>query len=52
MRVLLTGATGYIGRRLSQRLADEDLDLRLFVRDPRKRNPSEGQLKVLMLLIT
>lgn len=36
MRVLLTGATGYIGRRLSQRLVEEDLDLRLFVRDPRK----------------
>jgi uncharacterized protein YbjT (DUF2867 family) len=36
MRVLLTGATGYIGRRLSQRLVEEDLKLRLFVRDPRK----------------
>ncbi len=36
MKVLLTGATGYIGRRLSQRLVEEDLDLRLFVRDPRK----------------
>lgn len=32
----MTGATGYIGRRLSQRLVEEDLDLRLFVRDPRK----------------
>lgn len=36
MKVLLTGATGYIGRRLSQRLVEEDLELRLFVRDPRK----------------
>ncbi len=32
----MTGATGYIGRRLSQRLVQEDLELRLFVRDPRK----------------
>jgi uncharacterized protein YbjT (DUF2867 family) len=36
MRVLLTGATGYIGRRLSKRLVEEDIRLRLFVRDPRK----------------
>ncbi|UCD91893.1 MAG: DUF2867 domain-containing protein [Methanobacteriota archaeon] len=36
MRILLTGATGYIGRRLGQRLVEEELQLRLFVRDPRK----------------
>jgi uncharacterized protein YbjT (DUF2867 family) len=37
MRVLLTGATGYIGRRLKERLLeDETLQLRLFVRNERK----------------
>ncbi len=37
MRVLLTGATGYIGRRLTERLTNEpDVDLRLFVRNGRK----------------
>ncbi|UTJ07545.1 SDR family oxidoreductase [Arcobacter roscoffensis] len=34
MKVLLTGSTGYIGRRLKQiLLADENIDLRLFVRN-------------------
>ena len=37
MKVLLTGATGYIGRRLKERLLeDESLQLRLFVRNERK----------------
>ena len=37
MKVLLTGATGYIGRGLKKRfLADETLQLRLFVRNERK----------------
>ncbi len=37
MRVLLTGVTGYVGRRLMLRLADEPgLDLRVFVRNPAK----------------
>jgi uncharacterized protein YbjT (DUF2867 family) len=37
MRVLLTGATGYVGRRLMLRLAEEPgLDLRVFVRTPAK----------------
>ena len=37
MRILLTGATGYIGRRLKERLLGEpDVDLRLFVRNARK----------------
>ena len=37
MKVLLTGATGYIGRRLTQRLLeDKGAELRLFVRDTRK----------------
>ncbi|MDH4218436.1 MAG: NAD(P)H-binding protein [Candidatus Aminicenantes bacterium] len=37
MKVLLTGATGYIGRRLKERLLeDKSLQLRLFVRNERK----------------
>ncbi|MGB7296237.1 MAG: SDR family oxidoreductase [Candidatus Aminicenantales bacterium] len=37
MNVLLTGATGYIGRRLQEKLlADESVRLRLFVRNARK----------------
>ncbi len=37
MKVLLTGSTGYIGRRLKKRLLqDHDVDLRLLVRDKRK----------------
>ncbi|NIM60016.1 MAG: NAD(P)H-binding protein [Candidatus Aminicenantes bacterium] len=37
MKVLLTGATGYIGRRLKERLLeDKNLQLRLFVRNERK----------------
>jgi uncharacterized protein YbjT (DUF2867 family) len=37
MRVLLTGVTGYVGRRLMLRLAGEaGLDLRVFVRTPAK----------------
>ncbi|XPV54023.1 MAG: NAD(P)H-binding protein [Halarcobacter ebronensis] len=34
MKVLLTGSTGYIGRRLKQRLIqNQDIDLRLYVRN-------------------
>jgi uncharacterized protein YbjT (DUF2867 family) len=37
MNILLTGATGYIGRRLLEKLfADESVRLRLFVRNSRK----------------
>ncbi len=37
MRILLTGATGYIGRRLKERLLGEAaVDIRLFVRNARK----------------
>ncbi|MGD2294727.1 MAG: NAD(P)H-binding protein [Candidatus Aminicenantes bacterium] len=37
MKILLTGATGYIGRRLKERLLkDKNLQIRLFVRDERK----------------
>lgn len=36
-RILITGATGYIGRRLTQRfLKDTSYDIRLFVRNKRK----------------
>ena len=34
MKVLLTGSTGYIGRRLKQRLIqNQDINLRLYVRN-------------------
>lgn len=37
MNILLTGATGYIGRRLKERLLeDENVRLRLFVRNAKK----------------
>lgn len=36
MKILLTGATGYIGQRLSQRLLEGESNLRLFVRDAKK----------------
>lgn len=40
-RVLITGATGYIGRRLTRRLLDRnDLRLRLLVRNRQKVQPS------------
>ncbi len=40
MKILLTGSTGYIGRRLAYRLLkDNDCDLRLFVRNPRTVDP-------------
>ena len=35
MKVLLTGANGYIGRRLKQTLLNEDVFLRLLVRNPK-----------------
>lgn len=35
MKVLLTGANGYIGRRLKHTLLNEDLSLRLLVRNPK-----------------
>ena len=35
MKVLLTGANGYIGRRLKQTLLDENISLRLLVRNPK-----------------
>ncbi len=36
MRILITGATGYIGGRLVSRLADLGHDLTVLVRDPRR----------------
>jgi uncharacterized protein YbjT (DUF2867 family) len=41
MRVMLTGATGYIGRRLKAKLLEaEDVELRLFVRNAAKLRPA------------
>lgn len=39
MKVLLTGANGYIGRRLKQTLLNEDISLRLLVRNPKSLDP-------------
>jgi uncharacterized protein YbjT (DUF2867 family) len=41
MKVLLTGANGYIGRRLKQTLLNEDISLRLLVRNPKSLDPVE-----------
>jgi len=39
MKILLTGANGYIGRRLKHRLLKEgNVDLRLFVRNKKSLN--------------
>lgn len=35
MKILLTGANGYIGRRLKQKLLEQDISLRLLVRNPK-----------------
>ncbi len=35
MKVLLTGANGYIGRRLKQKLLNENVSLRILVRNPK-----------------
>jgi uncharacterized protein YbjT (DUF2867 family) len=43
MNILLTGATGYIGRRLQEKLLlDESVRLRLFVRNVRKVHHKSG----------
>ncbi len=47
MKVLLTGATGYIGRRLKLRLLeDESVDLRLFVRNKKKIQTSGEKVEI------
>lgn len=48
MKVLLTGATGYIGRGLKERLLeDENIQLRLFVRNEKKvRDINRGRLEI------
>jgi uncharacterized protein YbjT (DUF2867 family) len=48
MKVLLTGATGYIGRRLKERLLeDENVKLRLFVRNKSKvRNEFRDRVEI------
>ena len=39
MKVLLTGSTGYIGRRLKQRLSEnENIDLRIYVRNKKSHS--------------
>ena len=49
MNILLTGATGYIGRRLLLRLRQEpDVSLRVLVRNARKLNPADtGEVRVI-----
>ncbi len=37
MRILVTGATGFVGGRLAQRLLDDDIDVRALVRRPTDR---------------
>src|SRR5437660_334535 len=34
MKILITGATGFVGRPLARRLARENVEMRLLVRDP------------------
>lgn len=52
MKVLLTGATGYIGRGLKERLLeDENIQLRLFVRNKRKiRDKYRDRLEIFSML--
>jgi len=35
MKILLTGANGYIGRRLKEKLLHEDISLRVLARNPK-----------------
>lgn len=41
MKILVTGATGYIGGRLIPKLLDEGYEVRAFVRDPRRLRGKE-----------
>lgn len=42
MKILLTGANGYIGRRVKEKLLQEDVSLRLLVRNPKSLTPNIG----------
>ncbi|TVP75775.1 MAG: SDR family oxidoreductase [Gemmatimonadales bacterium] len=46
MRILVTGATGYIGGRLVPRLLDRGHDVRVLVRDPRRLRGRSWQDRV------
>jgi len=48
VKVLLTGANGYIGRRLKHSLSQEDIALRLLVRNPKSVDPDvHGYVEVI-----
>lgn len=47
MKVLLTGANGYIGRRLKQELLSEDVSLRLLVRNPKSLVVDNNDVQVM-----
>lgn len=36
MKILITGATGFMGSKLTRRLLDMGYDLRVLIRDPKK----------------
>jgi len=42
MRIFITGGTGFIGRRLTERLASEGNELVLLLRNPSKASPGAG----------
>ncbi|MFT7011611.1 MAG: hypothetical protein ACJAWR_001632, partial [Flavobacteriales bacterium] len=42
MKILLTGSTGYIGKRLLISLLDEGYEVVCCVRDAKRFNPSEA----------
>jgi len=47
MKVLLTGANGYIGRRLKQKLIGENISLRLLVRNPKSLGENSSDAEVM-----
>jgi uncharacterized protein YbjT (DUF2867 family) len=46
MKILVTGATGYIGGRLIPKLLNKGFDIRVFVRDPKRLNGKNWVEKV------